>query len=251
MRVRRIVIAIASALALAAGITPPPVWAADDYLVVADPGPRQELTQEPGWVTLVFKTEASATYAAIVVHNSAGENVATGALIVEGTNVTTQLLGDLPEGTYTVIYRTEDENGEPRGGAYQFSYGPGTWTDVDDEWIGEEEQPPEIDSPGPPASPIQTETPTPAPTPTPTPEPTDSQTATPASPTAEPSPSQGPAPISSEPNLAGWLVGAAAVLVAGAAAGVAVSRRRRGGPTPPASRDQDGAAPPEQDGEQG
>ncbi len=238
MRLRRLAVGIATLVALVAG-NATPAWAADDFLVVADPGPRQELTDPPGWVTLVFKTEAGASYAAIVVHNSAGENVTTGALIVEGTNVTTQLLTGLPKDTYTVIYRTEDANGEPRGGAYQFSYGPGTWTDVDDQWIGEEEQPPEIDNPGPQAS-IEpsaeaTDTAPPA-TPTPSATATDQPGAT-----AEPTPA--PTQPGEGPNLLPWLIGGAVLVVAVVIGLVAARRRSGGGPGTPPAVDSEGSAP--------
>lgn len=222
---RRLVAAIGTAVLLLGGPVLP-ASAADDFLVVSDPEPRSELSQEPGWVTLVFESEAGATYAAIVVHNSRGENVTTGPLVVEGTNVTSQLISGLPQDTYTVIYRTEDTEGQPRGGAFQFAYGPGRWVDVDDQWIGEEEQPPEIDNPGPAATPSP-EVSTSAPVePSPS-----SPSGTPSAPsTTEPSPqaTPSPAPVGRDSNLTPWLIGIVAVLVVGG--GVWIMRRRSAKP---------------------
>lgn len=218
MRTGRLLAALTAGLLLA-GSTGTPAWAADDYLVVSDPGVHDELDRAPGWVTLVFRTESSATYAAIVVHNSAGENVATGGLVVEGTNVTTQLISGLPKGTYTVIYRTEDSSGEPRGGAFQFSYGPGAWTDVDDTWVGESEEPSVIatpPSPAPEQTPPASEPPAESPS-----EAASSPAQQSESPTAEP-----PVAPADGGNPPGWMVGAGAVVILGAVSGVIAYRRR-------------------------
>lgn len=160
----------------------PPAHADDDYLEFSDPAPHQELERVPGWVTLVFKTEATATLAKILVQDSAGRSVTTGPLIVEGSNVTTQLQSGLPKGTYAVYYRTADESGQPRGGAYQFSYGPGRWTTLDvDTWIGQTAEPTVIADPDPTASANPTVQSSPASGPeTYTPQPSPDQTGTPA-----------------------------------------------------------------------
>lgn len=221
-----------AALGLLLGAPATPA-AADDFLVASDPEPHEELDSPPGWVTLVFQTQADADLAKIVVQNSAGQDVSTGSPIAEGTNVTTQLMAPLPRDTYTVTYRTSDDANGRRGGAFQFSYGPGTWTEVDDTWIGEEEEPSVIATPPPPA---------PEPSETPEPEPTATETAAPTTEptTTEPteSPTAAPAPTETA-NPAGWLIGIGAGLVAVAAGAVAVVTRRRVGSgsdagTPPA-----------------
>ena len=171
MRFRRLfaVLTIGLLLVFAAGGAAP--RAEDDYLIGNDPQPRQELKEGPGWVTLAFRTKANAKLAKILVLDAKGKNVTAGALIVEGTNVTTQLEFDLPRGTYSVYYRTSDASGKPRGGAFQFAYGTGEWTPLDtDVWVGEEEQPPIIANPDPNAT--EPGTPTPTPTESPTAEPT-------------------------------------------------------------------------------
>ncbi|MFZ0529086.1 MAG: copper resistance protein CopC [Propionicimonas sp.] len=212
---------LVSALLFAGGFAAANAWAADDFLDSSDPAPRQELKQVPGWVTLVFKAQADASLATIIVLDSAGRNVTTGPLIVEGTNVTTQLMSGLPKGTYTVYYRTTDEFGERRGGAYQFAYGKGDWTPVESEvWKGESAQPTILNDPEP------TDSPTPTPTPTApetfTPSPT---TAPPASPTAAPTATPQPADPG---DSTGWILGGGAVIlgVAGVAGWLAWRRRR-------------------------
>ncbi|MFT4227305.1 copper resistance CopC family protein [Micropruina sp.] len=204
--------------------------AADDYLVGSDPQPRQELSEVPGWVTLAFRTKASAKLAKILVFDAGGRNVTTGALIVEGTNVTSQLDFDLPKGTYSVYYRTSDASGKPRGGAFQFAYGKGNWTPLDKEvWVGEEEQPPVLANPDPnatePAKPGES---TPA---------SPSTSASPSEPAATPQPSDSPTatapaeqPAASDNSAAGWLV-AGGIVVAGLIGwgAVLMVRRNRAG----------------------
>lgn len=239
MRFRAILAGLGAVLLL--GVLAPPAQAADDYLVLSTPARHAELDRPPGWVTLVFAADAGASYAAIVVQNAAGQNMTIGGPIVEGNNVTIQLVDGLPRGTYTVTYRTEATDGGPRGGAFQFAYGPGTWTDVNEVWIGEEQQPPEIDDPGPPPSsldPVETPTTEPEPDPSPTiSEPTTEPSA------ASPSPSETPAaelPGEPESNPTGWIVGIGAALAA-IAAGAVVVARRRGTGEPPRHADDDQA----------
>lgn len=186
-------------------ISAAPAHAADDFVQSSDPAPHQELTQVPGWVTLVFKGEADASLATIVVLDESGSNVAAGPMIVEGTNVTTQLRSGLRKGTYTVYYRTTDEFGEPRGGSYQFAYGKGDWTPQESEvWKGESAQPTILDDAGDPPSPSPTPTePTSEVTPTPSSSGSGSSTVVPT-----PQPSQSPS------DGLGWVVGAAAAAAA-------------------------------------
>jgi methionine-rich copper-binding protein CopC len=201
-----------------------PASATDDYLVASEPAARQQLKETPGWVTLAFASKANAKLAKVLVLNAAGENVTTGALIVEGTNVTSQLAFDLPKGTYTVMYRTSGADGRVRGGSFQFAYGKGTWSKVEKEvWIGEEEQPPVLANPDPNA----TSTPSVVPSVTPT--------ATASTPSASPtgtsgpsfSASPGPAGGSDSSGAIGWMVGGGVLLLAAAGAGGWLAWRRR------------------------
>lgn len=215
MRLRRLIGALSVGLLATFAAIPAPASAADDYLVMSDPQPRQELKDVPGWVTLAFRTAASAKLAKIIVLDASGRNVTTGALIVEGTNVTTQLEFELPKGTYSVYYRTSDSSGEPRGGAFQFAYGKGNWTALDKEvWVGEEEQPPVIANPDPNATQPATEVPTDQPA-TPTPDPTSSA---PAPGTTAPPTGPG-TPSGSGGSAMPWFIGGGALLLAAAGLG--------------------------------
>ena len=195
--------------------------AADDFLDASDPAPQAELKQAPGWVTLVFKEDSNRSIAAIVVLNADGKNVATGPLIVEGTNVTTQLKSGLGKGTYTVVYRTVDEFNERRGGSFQFAYGKGDWTPVENEvWKGETAEPTVLQAP-------QEETETASPAPSEFPEDSES-----ASPIATPLPSatptaggeQGPANMG---DSTAWILGGGTVILLLAAGGGWLAWRRR------------------------
>lgn len=223
MKAVRLVAAVMLAMVMLAGLpSAGSAWARDEFLDSSDPAPHQELKRVPGWVTLVFKADADASLATIVVLDDAGQNVATGPLIVEGTNVTTQLQSGLPKGTYTVYYRSTDEFGERRGGAYQFAYGKGSWTTLESEvWKGESAQPTILTDPKPtdPATPSAPATYTPSPTAVGTPT---------APPSASGSPSATPRPAPSNGDGFGWLIGgiAAVVLLAGTTGVIWWSRRR-------------------------
>ncbi|MFT3859846.1 copper resistance CopC family protein [Micropruina sp.] len=221
MRLRGLLGALAAALLLVLVAPPAPAHAEDDYLVGSDPQPRQELNDTPGWVTLAFKSKASAKLAKIIVLDAKGTNVTSGALIVEGTNVTTQLSFDLPKGTYSVYYRTSGTDGKPRGGAFQFAYGKGEWTALDKEvWVGEAEEPPIMSNPDPNAS--VPGVPSASTTESATTQPSESADATAAavtSPTDAPSGESGSSP-------AGWLI-AAGLVAAGLLGWAAVLFVRR------------------------
>ncbi|MBB3328910.1 copper resistance CopC family protein [Microlunatus antarcticus] len=110
--------------------------------VASEPRDRQKVSQAPGAVTLAFSRDVDPSVAKVVVLGPNGENVTSGPLIVEGTNVTSQLREDLDRGTYTVHYRIDGKDGDPEGGAYQFAYGSGSFTDLPDKsWSGEDEEP--------------------------------------------------------------------------------------------------------------
>jgi len=221
VRTVRWVAVMVSALLFAGFATVGPAWAADDFLDSSDPAPQQELKRVPGWVSLAFKAAADASLATIVVLDGNGQNVTTGPLIVEGTNVTTQLRSGLPKGTYTVYYRTTDEFGERRGGSFQFAYGKGDWTPLESEvWQGEEEQPPILDD-------VEDPSASPAPTPTETESETPTPTALPsATPSESPTATAAPQPLNPGDST-GWIIGGGAVVLALAGGGSWLAWRRR------------------------
>lgn len=220
----RIVAGVSAGLCLMVA-NPVPSSAVDNYLVASEPAARQELRDLPGWVTLAFEDKANAKLAKILVLNADGKNVTTGALVVEETNVTTQLAFDLPKGTYTVMYRTSGADGRVRGGSFQFAYGRGTWTPVEKEvWIGEDEEPPVLANPDPNATTTATPTPTPSASATSATPPTGS---TPA--TGGPSFSSSPAPALGGDGSGAmrWFVAASVLLLAAGGVGGVFAWRRR------------------------
>jgi methionine-rich copper-binding protein CopC len=127
---------------LGGGLAALPRPAAAVTPVASDPQDRQELDDAPGAVTLAFERDVDPGVAKVVVIGPDGQNVTDGPLIVEGTNVTSRLRDDLPEGTYTVHFRIDGSGDEPEGGAYQFSYGPGTFSEpADRSWSGSDAEP--------------------------------------------------------------------------------------------------------------
>lgn len=140
-RLAGLVLALLTAC-LATWLLAPSASAAAGSLVVSDPDDREQVDDAPGAVNLVFSGKVDDGVAKVVVLDSSGANVTSGPLIVEGTNVATQLQDDLPKGTYTVHYRVNGSGGEPRGGAFQFSYGSGSFTDLPDRsWSGTAQEP--------------------------------------------------------------------------------------------------------------
>jgi methionine-rich copper-binding protein CopC len=223
--------------------------------VVTEPGIRAQVDRPPGFVTMAFSEPVDPSLAKMLVQDAAGTNVTTGELIVEGTNMSSQLVDGLAPGTYTVSYRLARPDGEPQGGTFQFSYGPGTFTDAADRrWSGAAEEPevlkdpdpnavsptpaaPGTSEPGgtqPPAGPSNSAAPTAVPS-TPGPTPTTSSGPTPgtepstggATTQASPAP-QGAAPPSSAGQARPWLLAAGVLAVGALATAVGLVLRRRG-----------------------
>lgn len=129
--------------------------AAATDLVASEPRAHQEFSQRPSAVTLAFDRKLDGGDAKLLVVDSAGANHTINELIVEGTNVTALLSYDLPRGTYTVYYRVVLADGEPEGGAFQFSYGPGHWTSVKKSWSGADSEPAILRDTDPKGNPLQ------------------------------------------------------------------------------------------------
>lgn len=228
MRALRIILV---ALAAAGLMTPTAaVASADDF--VSDPAPRAELDRAPGWVTMAFQFEVDPSTAKMLVVSGAGVNVTAGTLIVEWTNVTTQLRDKLAKDTYTVHYRVSRPDGEPLGGSFQFAYGKGTWSAKDKTtWEGADKEPEVIKNADPNATTTATARPS-RPSRTPVESPKASPTPTTTSPTPEPSASVAVEPPSVPPEApAGsdplpWVVGTV-IVGAATAAGLWWSRGRR------------------------
>lgn len=227
MRMRRA--AMVALVTLALALASSPLAVADSPIVASDPQPRAELSARPGWVTLVFARNADVSLAKILVLDGEGQNVTVGPLIVEGTNVTTQLSPDLQQDTFTVMYRIDRIDGQPEGGAFQFAYGKGNWTEVTSRWSGQSEEPEVIRNPNPKPTAPRPGASGPRPTsyaPSMAPSTTPTSTGRPT-PTAS-SPSPRPAPATQYgPGSMQWILGVGVIGVALAVGvGAAVMKRR-------------------------
>ncbi len=136
---------IVVALALAIGVwmlAAQPAGARAVTVVASEPRSEQTVDDQPGWVTIAFSAPIDDSAAKVIVQGPDGDNVTTGTLIVEGTNVTTQLRDELPQGTYTVHFRVNSAGGGIEGGAFQFAYGSGSFsTPADKKWSGSAHEP--------------------------------------------------------------------------------------------------------------
>ena len=208
-------------------------------LVASEPRSHQELSERPSAVTLAFAGDVDAGTAKVLVLDAEGRNHTVNELIVEGTNVTALLDFELPRGTYTVYYRANRTDGEPQGGAYQFSYGPGQWTSVTRSWKGADREPAVLRDTDPKGNPQPTKSPGAS-------EPPEVEVSTRATTiavtgpaTPSPSASDGSTPLPtttpSQPAAEGgsglatplW-IGGGLVLAGAAGGGVLLWRRRRG-----------------------
>jgi len=217
---------LAGLVALFAVVTAAPAAHAATPLVASNPAPKEQLQEQPGWVTLAFSRTIKKSVVKVLVLGSDGRNKVVGDLIYQGSSVMVQLDSALPKGTYTVKYQINRPDGQPEGGAFQFAYGKASWTSIDSSWSGTAEQPPEMANPDPMATgPVQT------PTSTPPPVVVDDSPGSPSAPaTTTDTPTASPvAPTSPASNPVLWIVlsGVAVVIVVGLGAWWLVARRRR------------------------
>jgi methionine-rich copper-binding protein CopC len=212
---RRIGAVLALALALSLGWLT--VASAHAELVSSDPAVGANLTAAPAKVTLVFSEEISEdeSESNFTVTDESGATVGTGKLDttdLDHKTLSGALKTGLGDGIYTVTWKTltPDDNGHSDG---SFTFGvnknPGAQPTADHE---------------------HEEEPTAAPTARPTTAPSTAPTARPATaPTAAPAgaapPSTLPNTAESAPNLSGYLLVGAAILLAG---GLALRRRQTG-----------------------
>lgn len=237
VRMRRIAAAVLAVVVGLVGLLAVESTAfASSRLKVSDPAEHEQLSIRPGWVSLAFDRTVKKSMLKVLVVNSKGRNVVSGDLIYQGSAVLVQLENNLAKDTYTVKYQVDRKDGQPEGGAYQFSYGDGEWTDIVKAWSGTAEQPPEMANPDPMATgPVETPTTTPpvvevSEEPTPTPTESGTQSSATDSPSASVVPSASPtptAPVSGGSDATGWIVGGVVLLVAAGGAGWWLVRRRR------------------------
>lgn len=173
---------------------------AHDLLIGSDPADAAALTSAPAQVVLTFSADQLAVGTAVEVTGPDGSSWVHGEPVVVGSTVTQALLPGLPDGGYTVLWRSVSGDGHPVEGTLAFS----------------------LDAPDP------------EPVAEPVPEPVEAPTEAPTEARADDTASQDPdAPDQvDQPDVGAgpveWLVAGLAVLAV-AGVGIAVVLRRRGG----------------------
>jgi len=124
-RRQSILVPIASAFALALGITfavAAPA-AAHESLDSSSPSEGERLGEAPSSVELVFRAEVMDIGATVMVVDEAGRDWAASDPQVSGTTVTTELEPDMPEAGYQVRWRVVSGDGHPIESVIPFTVG--------------------------------------------------------------------------------------------------------------------------------
>ncbi|WP_406469301.1 copper resistance protein CopC [Streptomyces hirsutus] len=115
--------------ALLAGAAPASAHAA---LTGSDPRQGTVVDKAPAQVSLTFSEPVAVSDDALRVLDPKGERVDKGDPAgTSGTTYTVQLLGGLPDGTYTVTYQVVSADSHPVAGAFTFSVGAPSETSVE------------------------------------------------------------------------------------------------------------------------
>lgn len=94
---------------------------AHDALIGSDPAQDAVLTQAPTQVVLTFAADQAGVGSEVLVTDAAGQVWSDGPAQVVAATVTQPLLPDLPNGAYTVTWRSVAGDGHPVTGAFGFS----------------------------------------------------------------------------------------------------------------------------------
>ena len=94
---------------------------AHDALIGSDPADAAALTSAPTQVVLTFSADQLAVGTAVEVTGPDGASWVDGAPVVVGSAVTQALLPGLPDGGYTVLWRSVSGDGHPVDGTLTFS----------------------------------------------------------------------------------------------------------------------------------
>lgn len=94
---------------------------AHDALAASDPAADAVLTQAPTQVVLTFAAEQSGVGSEVLVTGGDGRTWSDGPAQVTGTTVTQPLANALPNGTYTVTWRSVAGDGHPVTGTFGFT----------------------------------------------------------------------------------------------------------------------------------
>ncbi|WP_433352779.1 copper resistance CopC family protein [Micromonospora saelicesensis] len=95
-------------------------WA-HNSLKTATPARDATVSSAPTEVTLEFMQRLDPAFTTIVLTDAAKRKLPTGEPVVTGAKSTVQVVGTLPNGTYTVAYRVVSVDGHPVQGSYPFT----------------------------------------------------------------------------------------------------------------------------------
>lgn len=108
-------------LAAGAALVTGSAASAHDVLVATDPADGAVLTDAPTQVVLTFAAEQSGVGAEVVVTGPDGVSWSDGEATVSGVTVSQGLRSGMPDGAYTVAWRSVAQDGHPVTGAFGFS----------------------------------------------------------------------------------------------------------------------------------
>lgn len=102
--------------------------AADAHAILDSTAPQrgEVLAEQPEQVAFYFSEPVETAFGAVRVFNSSGEEVQSGEALRpgdDGTGVAVALEPDLPDGTYTAVYRVISADSHPVSGGFVFSIG--------------------------------------------------------------------------------------------------------------------------------
>lgn len=96
--------------------------AAHTALVSSDPAEQSSAPVPPTAITLTFNEDINATFANVVLNDSAGRNWISTTPQIQGPTLTVTVgPGQPPNGEYTVGYRVLSADGHPVSGSYTFT----------------------------------------------------------------------------------------------------------------------------------
>ena len=125
-RSRLVVVSAAVLVAAAWSLGPGSPAVAHDALIGTDPADGAVLDAAPSQVVLTFAAEQAGVGAEVVVSGPEATTWSDGDAVTSGTIVTQPLAPGMPDGAYTVAWRSVAQDGHPVTGAITFSVdGPG------------------------------------------------------------------------------------------------------------------------------
>lgn len=117
---RRLLAWSAVLVAAACTLVPASSAVAHDALIGSDPADGATVDAAPSQVVLTFAAEQAGVGAEVVVTGPDGGAWSDGAAVTSGTTVTQPLVDGMPDGAYTVAWRSVAQDGHPVTGTFGF-----------------------------------------------------------------------------------------------------------------------------------